>query len=116
MTNKKIAPHDIDLVYERNGYFLMLECKHPQDPDLSQGVEISLSKLHNPPYITVIVVRLTGERYETGALKFEPTAWRVIDERTWTSGTLADFRKRVASWEQKVLKSRLTVTSYGEID
>lgn len=54
-----IDPTDIDLCYERNGFFLFLEGKRPgQFQNLKRGQRLFYERLHAPP--RYIVVRFEG--------------------------------------------------------
>lgn len=53
--NPKFLASDIDLIYERNGYFLVFEFKRGAE-QLSKGQEILLKQLAKTPKFTVVKV------------------------------------------------------------
>lgn len=61
-SNPKFAPSDIDMIYERNGHFLVAEWKKP-DESFGGGQEIMLKSLAKIPQFTVI--KVCGASYET---------------------------------------------------
>jgi hypothetical protein len=103
--NPLAVPSDIDgivmrlpSIMERLGYFLVLECKHPQDPESSLGQKILLEQLARLPHFKVMTVFLSGKRMESGALKFDPVRWRNFQETGWRDGNIEDFRKLMHAW------------------
>lgn len=104
-TNPKIAPSDIDGIVERNNNFLIFECKHEHDNELSAGQLFTLQGLARQPNTTVLEVMLSGKRTEAGALLFEPLKIRRIGGQSladWEDTNINDFRERCHRWSHYV--------------
>ena len=116
--NKKAAPVDLDGVLhvpgilERCGQFLVMECKHSGDPSLSLGQRILLNQLAKIPQFTVLIVMLSGDRYEIdtdcpGPLKFEPIQYMLVGrDKAWQPTNLESFRRMTMAWWKKVDRKR----------
>jgi hypothetical protein len=105
--NKKCLPTNFDGIYERNGHFMVIECKKAWE-QLSSGQEKMLRafKELNPDKVIVVVVKVTDEIYgDTFCNFFRPTDWQFLelgkkfDSESFTPVTLEEFRMFVREWE-----------------
>jgi hypothetical protein len=103
-SNRAAVPSDLDGILERNGQFLVIECKAGSD-SLSTGQRIMLEALARIPSFTVLLVWLSGRRLGNSAHAFEPMHIQRIGIDDLPNGTdITDFRERLACWFEMASK------------
>jgi len=75
--NEKFGFSDLDLISERDGRFLVIECKSPGD-ELSRACLRLLRTLAYHKNFTVLVVQITGNQTISGALDLDPISYAVV--------------------------------------
>lgn len=94
----KCGVSDIDGIIERNGHFLILEAKMPNE-EMSLGQEIMLKRLSSIPRFTVVVVRMdnkTGEVSEYSQIKGGVMQGKVLSDTRKFSLKVAEWFKGVS--------------------
>lgn len=87
----RIKPTDIDGMTERNGHFLMLECKAPGVP-VKQGQAILIRRLVETGFFTVMIV--WGQQNQPEKLRISGT----MGDREIDPCNIELFRHYVALW------------------
>lgn len=91
--NPKVLPSDLDMVFERRGYFLVAEWKRSNEP-VSLGQKYMLQALARTPNFCVLMVR----GHTDGGVHIEKF-WQVVDDTCKHRGsTVDDFRDFVRRW------------------
>lgn len=91
--NPKVLPSDIDMVFERKGYFLVAEWKRGNEP-VSLGQKFMLQALARNTNFCVLMVR----GHTDDGVHIEKF-WRVVDGACKPMGTTVDeFRNFVRRW------------------
>ena len=94
----KVRPSDLDLVVERKGHVLIVECKGPDAP-LPTGQRILLEQLSRKPNVQVIVVTLARDGDLTSLY-----ATRLCRNGRWLDeheGTFEGFREGLRRWDSR---------------
>jgi hypothetical protein len=89
----KMCPSDIDMVLERNGYFLFGEWKRPGE-QVSEGQKIMLRALHKVPRVTVLIIEGdTDDRMKVSNF------WLLTEGKLSKQGSnVAELRDFVKDW------------------
>jgi len=103
-SNPKFMVSDIDGVAERNGRFLALEIKTPNDT-LSEGCSRMLKSLSSIPQFMCVLANVTGNRSSTGGILFEPTSIHRITKDGLSvveDCNLEQFEEKYIKWYNRV--------------
>jgi len=97
-----MVPGDLDFIFERKGRFLVCEVQAPQKSTFGHDGQLRmLWSLAGLLKFTVLRVEIEGNRYCTGAYKFEPVRYSKIEvgrESKMQETCLDDFRDRMQRW------------------
>lgn len=100
-SNPKFLPSDLDMIYERNGKYLVVEWKKPDEAlTVNSGQEILLKALANNPAFTVLKVIGYTEESRMYVQKID----RLKREGTWQylGDGLPKFKELIKKWYDHV--------------
>ena len=100
-SNPKFLPSDLDMIYERNGKYLVVEWKKPEEAlTNNSGQEILLKALASNPCFTVLKVIGYTENKQMVAQKID----RLRSNGTWQylGDGLPRFKEIIKKWYEHV--------------
>lgn len=103
-SNPKLLPSNLDMVLERNGYFLVGEWKRPNE-SISLGQEILLKNLSKMPNFIVLVIE---GNTDDGMVVNKVSMYGLKTENGWSStdlmeigNSLDDLKNTIRMWYAK---------------
>ena len=97
-SNPKFAPSDIDMIYERNGQFLVVEWKKPNE-EFGGGQKIMLKALAKTPNFTVLTV--CGYSEDTKLTIYDFKQITTMDTLKHLGQGKHEFIKYIQDWYRK---------------
>ena len=107
----RILPANIDMVMERNGYFLIGEWKRENERPMSKGQELLLIQMARMPNFTVLIIQ---GNTDDGSMVVDEF-WQ-MDDRGFLDSRgkgIEKFKKLLVFWKTQVEKRKYGIQLFG---